>query len=58
MNTLVYRTVAQMSCCVIKNWPKSQIKSKYGTTDPKELHNEEEYVNFRNEFLNGGVPLT
>ena len=35
MNTLVYRTVAPMSCCVIKNWPKSKIKSKYGTTDLK-----------------------
>ena len=58
MNTLVYRTVAPTGCCVLKDWPKTGIKQKYGTTDPKELHNKEEYVNFRNEFLNGGGPLT
>ena len=56
MNTLLYRTVAPQSCCVLNM--KTKIKLKYGTTDPKELHNKEEYVNFRNEFLNGGGPLT
>ena len=56
MNTLLYRTVAPQSCCVLKKF--KSIKLKYGTTDPKELHNKEEYVNFRNEFLNGGGPLT
>ena len=58
MNTLVYRTAAPQSCCVLKQWPKGLIKRKYGTTNPIELHNEEEYSNFRNEFLNGGGPLT
>ena len=58
MNTLVYRTAAPQSCCVLKQWPKGPIKQKYGTSNPIELHNEEEYSNFRNEFLNGGGPLT
>tara|TARA_B100000949_G_scaffold121648_1_gene107487 strand:+ start:90 stop:1370 length:1281 start_codon:yes stop_codon:yes gene_type:complete len=58
INTLIYRIVAPMPCCVMKKWPKEKIKQKYGTTDPKELHNTEEYANFRNEFLNGGGPLT
>ena len=35
MNTLVYRTVAPLSCCVLKTGPKGKIKRKYGTTDPK-----------------------
>ena len=58
MNTLVYRTVAPQPCCVLKEWPKGSIKRKYGTTDPKELHDKDEYADFRNEFLNGGGPLT
>ena len=58
MNTLVYRTVAPQPCCVLKEWPKTSIKRKYGTTDPKELHDKDEYADFRNEFLNGGGPLT
>ena len=35
MNTLVYRTVAPQPCCVLKEWPKTSIKQKYETTDPK-----------------------
>ena len=58
MNTLVYRIVAPMSCCVMKEWPKGALKRKYETADPKKLHNKDEYLNFRNEFLNGGGPLT
>lgn len=57
-NTLVYRTLAPQPCCVLKEWPKTSIKRKYGTTDLKELHNKDEYANFRNEFLTGGGSLT
>ena len=49
MNTLVYRIVAPMSCCVMKEWPKGALKRKYETADPKKLHNKDEYLNFRNE---------
>ena len=56
-NTHVYGLGAPQSCCVLKKWPKNRIKRKYGTTDPVELHNKDEYANFRNEFLNGDGPL-
>ena len=56
-NTHVYGLGAPLSCCVLKKWPKNRIKRKYGTTDPVELHNKDEYANFRNEFLNGDGPL-
>ena len=41
MNTLVYRIVAPMSCCVMKEWPKGALKRKYETADPKKLHNKD-----------------
>ena len=61
LSTTIYEYSFIQNCCttilLCLKKSKTKIKSKYGTTDPKELHNEEEYVNFRNEFLNGGGPL-
>lgn len=56
-NILVYKLNAPQSCCVLKKWPKNRIRRKYGTTNPTELHNKDEYVDFRNEFLKGDGPL-
>ena len=52
-NYVLYRDLAPLSWCVLKEWPRNQIKRKYKTNDPRKLHNEDEYADFRKEFLKG-----